>query len=64
VVAIGQPNFIQGEWIKSGAVVIDVGMNYVPGTNQTKNNIYMPHKVLQHLIDPMLFPRFDQEVRV
>jgi len=27
VVAIGQPNFIQGSWIKPGAVVIDVGTN-------------------------------------
>lgn len=27
VVAIGQPEFIQGDWIKSGATVIDVGIN-------------------------------------
>lgn len=27
VVAIGQANFVQGNWIKPGAVVIDVGMN-------------------------------------
>jgi methylenetetrahydrofolate dehydrogenase (NADP+)/methenyltetrahydrofolate cyclohydrolase len=27
VVAIGKPNLVQGDWIKSGAVVIDVGMN-------------------------------------
>ncbi|MGL5335638.1 MAG: bifunctional methylenetetrahydrofolate dehydrogenase/methenyltetrahydrofolate cyclohydrolase FolD [Enterovibrio sp.] len=25
--AIGRPNFIQGEWLKMGAVVIDVGIN-------------------------------------
>jgi methylenetetrahydrofolate dehydrogenase (NADP+)/methenyltetrahydrofolate cyclohydrolase/formyltetrahydrofolate synthetase len=31
-VAIGQANYVQGDWIKPGAVVIDVGMNYVPGT--------------------------------
>ncbi|KAJ4401038.1 tetrahydrofolate synthase [Neurospora sp. IMI 360204] len=30
VVAIGQPNFVKGEWLKKGAVVIDVGTNYVP----------------------------------
>jgi methylenetetrahydrofolate dehydrogenase (NADP+) / methenyltetrahydrofolate cyclohydrolase / formyltetrahydrofolate synthetase len=30
VVAIGQPNFIKGEWLKPGAVVIDVGTNYIP----------------------------------
>jgi methylenetetrahydrofolate dehydrogenase (NADP+)/methenyltetrahydrofolate cyclohydrolase/formyltetrahydrofolate synthetase len=28
--AIGQPEFIKGDWIKPGAVVIDVGMNYIP----------------------------------
>lgn len=27
VVAVGKPNFIPGEWIKQGAVVIDVGIN-------------------------------------
>lgn len=27
VVAIGKANFIQGDWIKPGAIVIDVGMN-------------------------------------
>ncbi|MDD1782435.1 bifunctional methylenetetrahydrofolate dehydrogenase/methenyltetrahydrofolate cyclohydrolase FolD [Enterovibrio sp. ZSDZ35] len=27
VVAVGKPNFIPGDWIKEGAVVIDVGIN-------------------------------------
>ena len=27
VVAIGKPNFIQGDWLKPGTVVIDVGIN-------------------------------------
>ncbi|AVL72389.1 MULTISPECIES: bifunctional methylenetetrahydrofolate dehydrogenase/methenyltetrahydrofolate cyclohydrolase FolD [Providencia] len=27
VVAVGKPNFIPGEWIKSGAIVVDVGIN-------------------------------------
>lgn len=27
VVAVGKPNFIPGDWIKKGAVVIDVGIN-------------------------------------
>ena len=31
VAAIGQPEFIKGSWIKPGAIVIDVGINYVPG---------------------------------
>lgn len=31
VVAVGRPNIIQGEWIKEGAIVIDVGINRVDG---------------------------------
>jgi len=27
VVAVGKPNFIPGEWIKKGAIIIDVGIN-------------------------------------
>ena len=30
VAAIGKPNFVKGEWVKPGAVVIDVGTNYIP----------------------------------
>ncbi|THU91152.1 FTHFS-domain-containing protein [Dendrothele bispora CBS 962.96] len=30
VSAIGKAEFVQGSWIKPGAVVIDVGINYVP----------------------------------
>ena len=30
VAAIGQPNFVKGDWLKPGAVVIDVGTNYIP----------------------------------
>lgn len=30
VAAIGQPEFVKGDWIKPGAVVIDVGTNYIP----------------------------------
>ncbi|KAG7112795.1 C-1-tetrahydrofolate synthase like protein [Verticillium longisporum] len=30
VAAIGQPRFVKGEWLKKGAVVIDVGTNYIP----------------------------------
>ncbi|KAJ9650870.1 tetrahydrofolate synthase [Neophaeococcomyces mojaviensis] len=29
VAAIGQPQFVKGDWIKPGAVVIDVGTNYI-----------------------------------
>jgi methylenetetrahydrofolate dehydrogenase (NADP+)/methenyltetrahydrofolate cyclohydrolase len=30
VVAVGRPNVVPGEWIRPGAVVIDVGMNRLP----------------------------------
>ncbi len=30
VVAIGKPNFVKGEWIREGAIVIDVGINRLP----------------------------------
>ena len=31
VVAVGRPRFITGDMVKEGAVVIDVGMNYIDG---------------------------------
>lgn len=31
VASIGKPNFVPGEWIKPGAIVIDVGINYADG---------------------------------
>ncbi|KAJ7172469.1 formate--tetrahydrofolate ligase-domain-containing protein [Mycena filopes] len=30
VAAIGKAQFVQGSWLKPGAVVIDVGINYIP----------------------------------
>lgn len=30
VAAVGQKNMVKGDWIKPGAIVIDVGINYVP----------------------------------
>merc|ERR1719487_1351024 len=29
IAAIGQPEFVKAEWVKEGAVVIDVGVNFV-----------------------------------
>lgn len=29
IAAIGQPGFVKGDWLKEGAIVIDVGTNYV-----------------------------------
>ena len=31
VSAIGSAEYVKGSWIKPGAVIIDVGINYVPG---------------------------------
>ena len=36
VAAIGIPNFVQGDWVKEGAVVIDVGINRI--TDETKKS--------------------------
>jgi methylenetetrahydrofolate dehydrogenase (NADP+)/methenyltetrahydrofolate cyclohydrolase len=37
IAAIGKPNFVQGDWIKEGAVVIDVGINRIDaGDGKTK----------------------------
>ena len=33
VAAVGIPEFIKGEWLKSDSVVIDVGINYKPDAN-------------------------------
>lgn len=36
VSAIGKANFVKGEWLKPGAVIIDVGTNFVPdGTKKS-----------------------------
>ncbi|KAH8821076.1 formate--tetrahydrofolate ligase-domain-containing protein [Xylogone sp. PMI_703] len=34
VAAIGKANFVKGEWIKPGAVVIDVGTNFIPDSTK------------------------------
>jgi len=31
VVAAGKAEMVKGEWIKPGAIVIDCGINHVPG---------------------------------
>ncbi|MEA3403964.1 MAG: bifunctional 5,10-methylenetetrahydrofolate dehydrogenase/5,10-methenyltetrahydrofolate cyclohydrolase [Armatimonadota bacterium] len=36
IVAIGQAEHVRGDQIKPGAVVIDVGMNYIPGEGDEK----------------------------
>lgn len=34
VAAIGKANFVKGDWLKPGAVVIDVGTNFVPDSSK------------------------------
>lgn len=36
VAAIGIPNFVQGDWVKEGAVVVDVGINRI--TDETRKS--------------------------
>ena len=31
VAAIGKPKYVQGDWIREGAIVVDVGINRMPG---------------------------------
>jgi methylenetetrahydrofolate dehydrogenase (NADP+)/methenyltetrahydrofolate cyclohydrolase len=37
IAAIGQPNFVTGDMLKEGVVVIDVGINRLPPSHQSKN---------------------------
>jgi methylenetetrahydrofolate dehydrogenase (NADP+)/methenyltetrahydrofolate cyclohydrolase len=36
VAAVGQPEMVRGDWIKPGAIVIDVGINRVPGQGKRR----------------------------
>lgn len=38
VAAIGIPEFIKGDWVKEGAVVIDVGINRIPDETKKSGN--------------------------
>ena len=39
VVAIGKPNFVPGDWIKQGAVVIDCGINSIPDPSKKSGKL-------------------------
>src|SRR3546814_9355401 len=39
VAAVGMPEMVKGDWIKPGAVVIDVGINRIAGTEEGKNRL-------------------------
>ena len=39
VAAVGRPNFVKSEWVKKGAVVIDVGINRLPPVGDKKGRL-------------------------
>ena len=39
VAAVGRPNFVKAEWVKKGAVVIDVGINRLPSEGDKKGRL-------------------------
>ena len=39
IAAVGRPEMIRGDWIKQGAIVIDVGINRVPGSEPGKTRL-------------------------
>jgi methylenetetrahydrofolate dehydrogenase (NADP+)/methenyltetrahydrofolate cyclohydrolase len=39
VAAVGRPEMVKGEWIKPGAIVVDVGINRVPSEEEGKSRI-------------------------
>ena len=39
VAAVGRPEMVKGEWVKPGAVVIDVGINRVPAADEGKTRL-------------------------
>ena len=39
VAAVGRPAMIRGDWIKPGAIVIDVGINRVPAGDGGKSKL-------------------------
>ena len=39
VAAVGRPEFVKAEWIKQGAVVIDVGINRLPAVGDKKSKL-------------------------
>ncbi|XP_026526039.1 C-1-tetrahydrofolate synthase, cytoplasmic [Notechis scutatus] len=43
VVAAGKAEMVKGEWIKPGSVVIDCGINHIPGTLQPYSQMFNLH---------------------
>jgi methylenetetrahydrofolate dehydrogenase (NADP+)/methenyltetrahydrofolate cyclohydrolase len=39
VAAVGRPEMVRGDWVKPGAIVIDVGINRVPAEEEGKTRL-------------------------
>ena len=53
VAAVGRPHFVKGEWIKSGAIVIDVGINRMEDGSLTGDVDFEGAKEKASLITPV-----------
>ena len=53
MVAVGKPNFIPGDWIKPGAIVIDVGINRVSDGSLVGDVDFEPAKQRAGWITPV-----------
>ena len=53
VVAVGKPEFIPGDWIKPGAIVIDVGINRLPSGKLVGDIEYTPAAAKAEFITPV-----------
>src|SRR5882762_571942 len=53
VAAVGQPNKVRGEWIKPGAIVIDVGINRLPDGRLAGDVEYAPAAARAGWITPV-----------
>lgn len=53
VVAVGRPEFIVGEWIKSGAIVVDIGINRLEDGRLVGDVVFETAKENAQLITPV-----------
>jgi methylenetetrahydrofolate dehydrogenase (NADP+)/methenyltetrahydrofolate cyclohydrolase len=53
VVAVGKPGLIRGEWIREGAVVVDVGMNRLANGKLVGDVDFEPARERAALITPV-----------
>ena len=53
IAAVGRPNFVKGDWIKPGAIVIDVGINRLPDGRLVGDVDFDAAKLLAGAITPV-----------